>query len=207
MTPLLLALMALALLLVVLSSPAAAAEGPQHAQGSGTWGPGDDQAPANATFLLIDQDVASFRVDTHNGTTIVCHDGRGIKTTIDGQGTNGDCAGNTTNGRVQLSFIHDGPTPDQSKRNETGVFTIDHAITLPHPAQEPTSWAGILLLTAAIASTAATAVLIVLLVRERRLTTHLARRLWEKSRSKNRDKHPESLESEKVKRILVRSKN
>ncbi len=196
------------LFLLVFTQPAVAAEGELvRIDGSGTWGSTQPHGPANATWLVADGEVVSFHIVAESGTRASCSAGNGTLSRGDGAGHTGVCGGDRTGEATTLFF---------QARDDQGENTTLFSGRFQGETQSPvgaaaSSQALFPLLALSMIGTALAigtgVVLGLLFVRERRLTGHLARRLWEKSRGKSASKRPESLGEERVKRILVRSKN
>lgn len=188
-------------------------EGGVWITGSGDWAgptPTDDPEPhppqepaqqANATWLLLDGRLASYTIVTEAGDHLTCSGGHGTLLDADGQGTTGDCGASHENEtHTQLWF-------EANNERWSGLFQIETTRPALAAADAPATLPGTILATVAAIAILASATLGILLVRERRLTSLLARRLWEKSRSAKTRKEGEPLQEDRVKRILVRSKN
>ncbi len=182
-------------------------------RGSGDWSgphPADSTqppshdvpgGPANATWLLLDGELASYLIQSDGGGQITCSDGSGTLVSADGEGQNGRCgAGESSENQSLLWF----ETPQE---RWSGTFQIESTTPALAAAAQPSTTPGTILAVVAAVAIIASAALAILFVRERRLTSLLARRLWEKSRSGKTRKEGEPLQEDRVRRIIVRSKN
>lgn len=176
--------------------------GPYPAEPEESSGPEVPELSANATWLVLDNALASYVVQTETGGQVTCSGGNATLLQSDGTGRNGRCGADPSEDNQTLLWF------ETSQQRWSGVFQIE--ITTPALASGPapsSTISGTILAAVAAVGLVAGAGFAILFVRERRLTSLLARRLWEKSRSAKSRKEGEPLQEDRVRRIIVRSKN
>lgn len=196
----------LAVLLVLAPAATGQEDETLRISGTGTWGTDADPQAANATWLLADGEVIAYHIERDDGTRASCSTGNGTLSTPTGTGHVGACHGEAS-GNATILILE-----TQDDGGNATVWTGRFEAQTQGPVGAGASPEGLSPVLAVLGIGGAIAIgaivtLSLLFARERRLTGHLARRLWQKSRGESASKRPESLGEERVKRILVRSKN
>lgn len=201
--------------LAVLPGGATAVEVPDtgaiEVRGAGTWGVAG-QAPANATWLVIDGLVHAYSVTDDTGARSACHIATAASDRHDGG--NGSDSENATRHEGCTAEKTDNGTyhfrlQDQGQNHE-GWFVAEDVQTLlrsegPHPA--PSSLAGFIVSTLAALFLVTSIILLVLYMQERRVSHYLVRRLYEETKGRMPPDWPENLRHQWIARIFIRGKN